>query len=179
MNPLHSDTAVEQALNDRERLEEIADLELFSSDVESLLHEDVVAAAAHFGLPVALVSIVLDGAQHFAASHGLSDWLAEAKGTPVEWAFCRFAVAAKEPFVVADAPGHELVGDNPLVALEGIRCYAGIPLVSSKGNALGTLCVIGGEAREFSGDELAELRARASRVVEKIEARARAKKKAA
>ena len=62
-------------------------------------------------------------------------------------------------------------GLNPMVTEEGVRCYAGIPLVTSRGHTLGTLCVIGTEARTFPEDEMEALRALARRAVERIEER--------
>jgi GAF domain-containing protein len=154
-----------------ERLREIVELDLLSPEVDDILQATVVEAAARLGLPQAMVTVVLDQAQFFAAHHGLDGWMAEARGTPVEWSFCALAVASGEPFVVEDATTHPLTRENPLVAHEGIRCYAGIPLVSSRGHALGTLCVIGKEPHVFSAADLDALRALSERAVRRIEER--------
>lgn len=162
---------VDDPIRDTDRLREIAELDLLSPDVDAILQQTAEEAAHHFGLPISLVSVVLDSAQYFAAMHGLDGWLSEARGTPVEWSFCANTVRSREAFVVEDATTHALVRDNPLVLLEGIRCYAGIPLISSRGHVLGSFCVIGTETRSFSDAELGELRAFAARAVERIEAR--------
>jgi GAF domain-containing protein len=154
-----------------ERLQEIADLGLVSPAVDPVLQEAVAAAAARFGLAVGLVSVILDNAQYFAAHHGLSGWISEVRGTPVEWSFCANTVRTRRPFVVEDAAEHPLVKDNPVVRLEGIRCYAGIPLITSRGHVLGTLCVAGTETRRFSDEEMDDLRALAAQAVARIEAR--------
>jgi len=156
---------------DEARLREIVELDLLSPGVDDILQATVVEAAERLGLPQAMVTVVLDQAQFFAAHHGLDGWMAEARGTPVEWSFCAIAVATGEPFVVEDATTHPLTRDNPLVAHEGIRCYAGIPLVSSRGHALGTLCVIGKEPRTFSDAEMETLRDLSEQAVRRIEAR--------
>lgn len=153
------------------RLAEIAALGLTSAEVDAVLQRLVDEAAARLHLPTALVSVVMDEAQWFAAHTGLSPWMAQARGTPVEWSFCANAVRSGEPFVVEDATTHPLVKDNPLVQLDGIRCYAGIPLVSSRGVALGTLCVIGTEPRSFSQAEMDTLRELARTAMERIESR--------
>jgi GAF domain-containing protein len=54
-----------------------------------------------------------------------------------------------------------------------VRCYAGIPLVTSTGHTLGTLCVIGSEPRSFSEADLDTLRSLAKTAIERIEARRR------
>lgn len=163
--------AGDAALADSGRLQEIVDLDLLTPEVDAILQQTAEEAARRLHLPMSMVTVVLDEAQFFAAHHGLTGWMAESRGTPVEWSFCANAVASREPFVVEDATTHPVVRDNPLVANDGIRCYAGIPLVSSRGHALGTLCVIGTEARTFSGDDLELLRGLADQAVERIEAR--------
>ena len=156
---------------DPERLAEIAALDLVSASADAILQETAAEAAARLGLPISLVTVVLDEAQYFAAHHGLEGWLAEARGTPVEWSFCAHAVRCGAPFVVEDATRHPLVRENPLVTEDGIRCYAGIPLVTSRGHVLGTLCVVGKEARTFTEDEMAALRELAAKAVARIESR--------
>jgi GAF domain-containing protein len=160
------------ALANRERLVEVARLRLLVPDTGALLTDLAEEAARQLDLPISLVSVVLDEAQHFAAAHGLGGWLADTRGTPVEWSFCAHAVHSGEPFVVEDATEHPLVRDNPLVPREGIRCYAGVPLISRRGHPLGTLCVIGTEARSFSEEDLAALRELADEAVRRLEAHA-------
>jgi len=158
-------------LHDVARLQEILDLDLTSPLVDAELTAMAAAAAAHFGLPIALVSIVLDEAQFIAAGHGLDGWVQEARGTPVEWSFCRYAVRTREPVVIENALHDARAVGNPVVAMDGVRCYAGVPLISANGHALGSFCVIGGEARTFSEPDLADLRAFATRALAHIEAR--------
>ena len=135
------------------RLQEIADLRLTSPDVDAVLQELTREAAAALHLPIALVSVVLDSVQYFPASTGLDGWIAEARGTPKEWSFCQHAVSAKETFVVEVAGSDERVKDSPRVTQDGIGCYLGVPLLTSNGTALGTLCVIGAEPRDCSLDD--------------------------
>jgi GAF domain-containing protein len=160
-------------LRDPARLAEIAALGLTAAEVDEALQQTVDEAAAALSLPTALVSIVMGEAQYFAAHHGLTGWLQEARGTPIEWSFCANAVRTGEPFVVEDATAHPLVKDIPLVHLDDVRCYAGIPLVTSTGHALGTLCVIGTEPRSFTEQDLDVLRALAEKAIARIEARRR------
>ena len=155
-----------------ERLNEIADLDLTSQEVDEILTSITDEAAETLGLPISLVSIVLDEAQYFLAAHGLKGWLAETRGTSVDWAFCKLAVQKKDVFVVEDALNHPAVEHNPLVTDHGIRCYLGVPLITQNGNALGTLCVIGTEPRSFTAKEHDLLREFASRAIEHIERRA-------
>lgn len=161
----------EELVTDPERLKEIADLDLSSTAKDDVLDELVTRAARELDLPIALVSIVLDSSQHFAAAHGLKGWLAEVRGTPIEWSFCANAVRNREEYVVEDAREHPEVKDNPLVTEDGIGCYAGIPLVTGDDRVLGTLCVIGTEAQEFSESQLEKLREIAEEVSAYLETR--------
>ena len=159
-------------LFDAERLQEIADLGLLDDDVDPILQDIAGRAAARLGLPVSLVSVVLDEALHVAGYHGIESlWLGETRGHPVEWSFCATSVRTREPFVVENAPEHPYHRTNPLVTQDGVRCYAGVPLISSRGFVLGNLCVVGMEERSFSDDEMAALRSLAAEAVRRIEAR--------
>jgi GAF domain-containing protein len=167
--PLRPGAAGEQA--DVARLREIVELGLLAPEPDEILRQTAAEAATRLGLPISTVTIVLDEAQFFAATHGVEGWQAESRGTPVEWSFCAYAVANRAPFIVEDATAHPVVRDIPLVHNDGVICYAGFPLISSRGHALGTLCVIGHEPHHFTDDELEILRSLAERAVARIEAR--------
>lgn len=159
-------------LRDEARLQEIADLDLLSPDVDPILQDVAAEAASRLGLPVSLVSVVLDEALHVAGFHGPDGlWLAATRGHPVEWSFCATSVRTRAEFVVEDAETHPEHRANPLVTLDGVRCYAGVPLVSSRGHVLGNLCVVGLEQRTFSEQELGVLRGLAAEAVRRIERR--------
>ncbi|KAF0095341.1 MAG: hypothetical protein E1N59_836 [Puniceicoccaceae bacterium 5H] len=160
-------------LHDDARLEAIARLRLFEPEVRGMLERYARDAAERLELPLGLVSIVLDEAQYFAASHGLPEgWLREVQGTPVEWSFCRYEVEDDAPFVVADATQHPRTKDNPLVRLDGIRCYAGYPLRTSDGYVIGSFCVIGPDPHEFGEEDIELLRGMAAEVMQVLEKRA-------
>ena len=159
-------------LRDEARLQEIADLDLLSPDVDPILADLAERAASRLGLPVSLVSVVLDEALHVAGFHGPDGlWLAETRGHPVEWSFCATSVRTRAEFVVEDAESHPEHRSNPLVTQDGVRCYAGVPLISSRGHVLGNLCVVGLEQRSFAEEELAVLRGLAEEAVRRIERR--------
>lgn len=158
-------------IHEIERLEEIAELGLTSDEVDNVLQDMASKAAEKLGLPMGMVTVVLDEAQYFAGSHGLEGWLAEIKGTPIEWSFCAHAVEEGKPFVVENAKQNEKVKDNPFVQEGAIQCYAGIPLITSKGNRLGTVCVAGPENRSFEDDELQELKQMADSTMAYLENR--------
>lgn len=158
-------------LFDVARLQEIADLDLFDPEVSVILGDLAREASTRLDLPLGMVNLVLDEAQFIAAHHGVGGWIGESQGTPVEWAFCRFAVRDRADFVVEDAHTNARVKDNPLVTEDGLRCYAGIPLITSRGHAIGSFCVAGTEARSFDESEMQILRGLAAEAVRRLETR--------
>jgi GAF domain-containing protein len=159
-------------LHNEARLQEIADLDLFNEEARAALEDLTRRAVERFNLPMSMVSIVLDGAQYFASDQGIShSWIGETHGTPVEWSFCQWAVKDREPFVVSDALANERMSHSPLVKLEGVRCYAGVPLITSRGHAIGAFCVTGTAPRSFTTEELEYLSQLAAEALERIERR--------
>jgi hypothetical protein len=72
---------------------------------------------------------------------------------------------------VENAQGHPLVGDNDAVAA-GVIAYAGIPLETGAGQAVGALCVVDSKPRKWSEEDLDNLRALARSTMKLIEDRA-------
>jgi GAF domain-containing protein len=163
---------VTDPLYDEARLREIIDLDLLAPDVDPLLADIATEAAERLGLPVSLISVVLDEALHVAGFHGPDGlWLDETRGHPVEWSFCATSVRTRDAFVVENAQTHPEHQTNPLVTQDGVRCYAGVPLISSRGYVLGNLCVVGMAQRPFSEADVTVLRDLAAEAVRRLEQR--------
>ena len=162
---------IQTLLEDKGRMAELARLDVHHSRGDAVLQCLVQQAAEEFDLPISLVSIVLDRAQMFAASCGLQGWLAQVQGTPIEWSFCVHSIPTQEPFVVEYAPVHPTVEDNPLVYRDGVRSYAGVPMVTENGQVIGNFCVLGTEPRSFTQDEMDRLCEYARRAIARLEER--------
>lgn len=129
--------------------------------------DDIARTAADIcGTPVALVSLVDRDKQWFKARVGT-----ETSETPREWAFCAHAIQdPTQVMVVEDASRDPRFADNPLVTGDAhVRFYAGAPLVTSSGEAIGTVCVLDREPRTIDAERMESLRFLAQQVVTRLE----------
>ncbi len=124
---------------EEERLRRLREFKVLDTAPEPGYDQLVHLAARIFSCPISLVSLVDANRQFFKAEVGLG-----AKETGRDVSFCAHAIQKPDDvFVVADAKADERFRLNPLV-LGGpeIGFYAGAPLVTEDGLAIGTLCVI-------------------------------------
>lgn len=136
--------------DEAERLALLQQLGLLDSPPEATFDTVTRLAARLLNVPIALVSLIDADRQWFKARVGL-----DTTETPRDVAFCSHAIHQHEPLVVADALLDARFADNPLVTGEPqVRAYAGVPLRSTAGQALGTLCAIDHQPRHFSDDDL-------------------------
>ena len=88
-----------------------------------------------------------------------------ANDVPRELSFCAHAIMHHEVMVVEDAAKDERFAGNPLVSsAPRVRFYAGSPLRTAEGEALGSVCVIGQEPRTISAQQKQALRLLANQV---------------
>ena len=127
-------------------------------------------AASIAGTPIALVTLIDERRQWFKANVGLEGF----SETPREWAFCDHAIRGRDVFEIADAREDARFATNPLVVGEPlIRFYAGAPLVTPGGDAIGTICVIDREPRALTAVQRAQLALLAQLVIDELERRKR------
>ena len=155
-----------QALSDPDRLLALADTGLLDSPPEYAFDRLTQLACRLLNTPVALISLVTHDRQFFKSSTGLAaEW---AQGTPLTHSFCQYVAGAAQPLVVADALADPRLRDNLAVRDLAVRAYAGVPLVTSDGHALGSFCAIDTRPREWTEEDLAALRTLADSVQTEI-----------
>ena len=155
-------------LNETERLDALHRYAILDTDAEQAFDDIANLVAYICDTPIALVSIVDPVRQWFKAKVGVN-----VSETPRDMAFCAYAILdPSELLIVPNAPDDVRFADNPLVTnAPYIRFYAGAPLVTSDGFALGTLCAIDAKPRELSAAQKSALRALARQVVSQLELR--------
>ncbi len=101
--------------------------------------DDLTRLAAYIcGTPIALVGFIDLDRQWFKSRIG---W--DVPEVPRDMSFCAHTILQPNVLVVPDTlEDAQRLGTCPLATHVGIRFYAGAPLISAEGYALGTLCVM-------------------------------------
>jgi signal transduction histidine kinase len=154
-------------VDEPDRLHALHVLDILDTGPESDFDDVVRLAAAICGTPESQVSLIDADRQWFKANtvEGPTE-------TPRDESFCAHAILGRGLLVVPDARTDDRFADNPHVRTEpGVRFYAGAPLVTTDGFALGTLCVLDAVPRRLSLAQLRALRALARQVTAQLELR--------
>ncbi|GAA2505312.1 GAF domain-containing sensor histidine kinase [Winogradskya humida] len=153
--------------NETDRLAALYELDILDSEPEKDFDDIVALASTVCGVPMSLVSLLDADRQWFKASVGTD--LTE---TARDISFCSHAILGKDLLVVPDATQDPRFADNPTVSDDGgIRFYAGAPLLTTDGYALGSLCVVDSQPRRLDLEQLQALRALARQVTSQLELR--------
>lgn len=149
-----------------ERLSRLTSLAILDTAPEPLFYRFARMAAEACGTPLGFLSLVGDDSQWFKASFGFSG----SRSTPRRDAFCAYTILGSDVLVVPDSQLDERFASNPSVVDDPrVRFYAGAPLGSGQGSAVGTVCVVDHEPRDLSQAQrrqLAEIAAAASDALE-------------
>lgn len=150
-----------------ERLAAVRRYEILDTPPDGAFERITALAARLFNVPIGIVSIVDEDRIWFKSHFGLD--VQEIGRDP---GLCASAILQVGPWIVTDAPRDPRALANPLVAGDlGLRFYAGVPLRTSDGYNLGTLCVLDFVPREVTAEERATLADLAALVVDELELR--------
>lgn len=153
--------------NEAQRLKALCKYKILDTASEQAFDDITRLAAQICGTPISLVSLVEAERQWFKSKVGL-----EATDTSRDISFCAHAILQPDILIVSDTLADKRFATNPLVtSAPQIRFYAGVPLLSSEGYALGTLCVIDYVPRKLSQEQVGVLRVLSRQVSAQFELR--------
>jgi two-component system, cell cycle sensor histidine kinase and response regulator CckA len=157
--------------NEAKRLKVLWQYDVLDTVPEEVFDDLTELAARICEAPIALISLVDENRQWFKSKVGIS-----VNETSRDISFCAHAIKQHELFIIPDATQDLRFAKNPLVTSDPkIRFYAGAPLITPDGHALGTLCVIDKVPRELRPEQKQALRVLARHVMTQLELRRHAK----
>lgn len=143
---------------------------LVMDSTQEQAYDDITRTAAQMcGAPIALITLLDEHRNWFKSRVGI-----QAHESPLEDSFCATALATPtEVLIIRDAQQDPRFAAHPMVTGDPyIRFYAGAPLVSSRGVAVGTICVIDRQPRDLTPDQTRQLSFLAQQIMIMMEARA-------
>jgi EAL domain-containing protein (putative c-di-GMP-specific phosphodiesterase class I)/GGDEF domain-containing protein len=144
------DTAVQQEL---QRLAALHSLHLLDTGASEDLDNLTRLCHSLFKVSGAYVSLI-DADRQWVKSHSGPEMCSPTR----EQSFCHYTIAQRSVMVVEDTLADDRFRDNPMVtAAPYIRFYAGAPLLTPDGHAIGALCVTDIVARSFGPAERRQL----------------------
>ena len=154
---------------ERQRLKILWEYQVLDTVPEEVFDQLTELAAHICEAPIALISLVDENRQWFKSKVGIS-----LSQTSRDVSFCAHAIRQSGLFLISDATKDPRFAQNPLVVSDPkIRFYAGAPLVTPDGHALGTLCVIDTVPRKLKPDQQQAMQVLARHVVSQLELRRR------
>ena len=157
--------------NEAKRLKVLWQYDVLDTVPEEVFDDLTELAARICEAPIALITLVDENRQWFKSRIGVS-----VNETSRDVSFCAYAVTQNDLFIVPDATKDKRFANNPFVTSDPkIRFYAGAPLITPDGHALGTLCVIDKVPRDLRLEQKQALRILARHVVSQLELRRRSR----
>jgi anti-sigma regulatory factor (Ser/Thr protein kinase) len=141
--------------DETDRVNAVRRYRILDTEPEQAFDDLTLLASQICATPIALISLVDGDRQWFKSRVGM-----EATETSRNVSFCAHALEQQDLFIVPDALDDARFRDNPLVRNDPrVRFYAGAPLMTREGEAIGTLCVIDRVPRTLSAGQKAALAA--------------------
>jgi GAF domain-containing protein len=126
------------------------------------------AAARELDAPWVCLSVLDEDGRLSAGSHGLPI----ASALLISWQFAKQVIASARPWVVADGARDPVASRTAAVRDGTVAAYMGLPIIDSRGQAVGTLSVMDRKPRGWSAAQFDSLRRLSAGLVRDLPARA-------
>ena len=151
-------------MNEMTRIHDLKDLNILDTPINKQFERITRITKALFNVPIVAISLVDQERQWFKSIQGL-----DVCETSREVSFCGHTILQDEIFLINDTLLDQRFNDNPLVINDPkIRFYAGFSIKSKNGNKIGTLCIIDIKPRNYTADELEQLKDMAALVEDEL-----------
>jgi PAS domain S-box-containing protein len=149
------------------RLQALRQYQILDTEPEEAYDNLAQLAAFICGTSISLVNFIDESRQWFKAKVGL-----DVSEMPRYTGLCYLCQEQRQVVVIPDTLADEKLAKNALVTgYPYVRFYAGVPLITSKGDMVGTLCVIDQVPKELSQKQVEALVALSRLVINQLELR--------
>lgn len=130
----------------------------FGSAPEAVFDDLTRLASAVTGCGISAITFVGETRTYWKSVPHLPEYTG-----PEDWqnavgdSFCYFPIGADGPFVVEDAENDPRTAGHKAIGPWGVGAWAGFPIVTGDGHALGSMCVIDPQPRVWKPEDLSTL----------------------
>jgi PAS domain S-box-containing protein len=147
------------------RLQELQRFMALNLEEDKELKEVVEIASVICQTPFSHITFLDEDKQHLKVRKGST-----LSSFPRDTGFCTHTIQQSDILIIPDTQNDDRFADKQLV-IEGmpVRFYAGVPLITSNGAALGSLCVIDSKPRDLTAEQQLLLKTLANQVIKSLE----------
>ncbi|MBW4625577.1 MAG: PAS domain-containing protein [Brasilonema octagenarum HA4186-MV1] len=171
MLPEHSLPKLPLPITDTNRLAVLHRYDILDTPPDAAFDDLTQLAAQICQTPVALITFVDADRQWLKSSFGV-----QMTELPLDIGFCPAIVQTGDSLIIPDTQANPEFATNLAVSDNGVRFYTGVPLTTSDGYVVGTLCVLDFVPRQMSEKQINGLRILSRQVMTQLELRLSARK---
>lgn len=154
-----------------DRLDALRATGLLDTEPEAAFDRLTRLASRVLQAPVALISLADESRQFFKSAVGLPEPWASLRQAPLSHSFCQLVLRERAPLLIADARLDVRLVDDKAIEDFGAIAFAGAPLLTRDGHAIGVLCVMDRNPRQWAPDVLETLGDLSALLITEIELR--------
>ena len=162
---------IKKVIHNPDRLKAVKNTNLLDTPSEASFDRLTHLASKLLKTPISFVTLLEQDRDFIKSQYGLPEPIASQREIRAHPSFCQHIISHNEPLILEDARENPLFAHFPSVTGMGVVAYAGIPLITPDGEALGTCCVLDFKPRKWTKDEIEILTELASSIMTEINLR--------